>query len=122
MHRLFYGPRLSGIFEAIQSVVIVTRTHVEKKIEKRDLVGIGGENSPHIGSKKITHCIVLRLRSEPIIGGHVVVFFGARHGPWSLQGNLVTQLSDLANDAVVFRLGFRVESQGFAASRESLST
>jgi hypothetical protein len=73
------------------------------------------------GSEKAKDGAILGLGDKPIVRGHLVVFLCARHAPGSIQRHLIAETRQAANDPVVFFLGLRIESNGFAISSEALA-
>src|ERR1700720_4474571 len=121
MHGFLDSPCLGGIFKAVQRVVVVAGAEIKKKVEERNLIGISRKNPAYEGPEKAKDGTVLGLGHEPIIRGHLVVFLSARHAPGRVQRHLITQTGQVANDAVIFRLNWGGESNGFTTSGEALA-
>src|SRR5882762_2440147 len=121
MHGFLDSPGLRSIFEAVQRVVVVAGAEIKKKVEERNLIGIGRENRAYEGPKKGQNVAVLGLGDKPIIRGHLVVFLSARHAPGSVQRHLITQTGQVANDPVILLLTVRIESNGFTTGGEALA-
>src|ERR1700682_1276104 len=121
MHGFLDSPCLGGIFKTVQRVVVVAGAEIKKKVEERNLIGISRENRAYEGPKKTKDGAVLGLGHEPIIRSHLVVFLSARHAPGSVQRHLITQTCQVANDAVIFLLSVRIESDGFTTGGEALA-
>src|SRR4029077_17643817 len=83
--------------------------------------GISRENCAYEGPEKAQNVAVLGLGDKPIIRGHLIVFLSARHAPRSVQRHLITQMGQVANDAVIFLLGVRIESNAFTTGGKALT-